>query len=247
MAEAKYYLEIKEKKIPVILRNYKNSKTIRMFFKENILNISKPKYINEKEIMKMIKENEEKIYQQYINILSLDSKKIKHWYTGEKIQYRGELYTIERRKEDKNQIKISIEESDKIFEVCTPDVQVEETVIKKYIDKAVKRIFKNNTESFMQERLPYWSKKMKIPYTSFKVRDTTSQYGSCKPLTKELCFSSRLIMLPDDKIDAIIVHELSHIIYKNHNKDFYNLVKMYIPNYDEINKWLKDNVENLAI
>ena len=61
MAEAKYYLEIKEKKIPVILRNYKNSKTIRMFFKENILNISKPKYINEKEIMKMIKENEEKI------------------------------------------------------------------------------------------------------------------------------------------------------------------------------------------
>ena len=48
-------------------------------------------------------------------------------------------------------------------------------------------------------------------------------------------------MLPQDKIDAIIVHELCHMIHKNHSKEFYNLVKQYIPNYDEIDKWLKEN------
>ena len=46
-------------------------------------------------------------------------------------------------------------------------------------------------------------------------------------------------MLPQDKIDAIIVHELCHIIHPNHSKDFYNLVRKYIPNYDEINNGLR--------
>lgn len=48
-------------------------------------------------------------------------------------------------------------------------------------------------------------------------------------------------MLPEDKVDAIIVHELCHIIHPNHSKDFYDLVKKYIPNYDNIDKWLKEN------
>lgn len=46
-------------------------------------------------------------------------------------------------------------------------------------------------------------------------------------------------MLPDDKVDGIIVHELCHMRYKYHNEDFYNLVKKFIPNYKEIDAWLK--------
>ena len=71
--------------------------------------------------------------------------------------------------------------------------------------------------------------------------DAISKFGSCVPSTKRLHFSSRLIMLPEDKVDAVIVHELCHIIHPNHSKDFYNLVKKYIPNYEEIDKWLKQN------
>ena len=45
-------------------------------------------------------------------------------------------------------------------------------------------------------------------------------------------------MLPEDKVDAIIVHELCHMKYKYHNKQFYDLVEKYIPDYKEIDKWL---------
>ena len=71
--------------------------------------------------------------------------------------------------------------------------------------------------------------------------------GSCIPSKKILHFSNRLIMLPEDKVDAIIVHELCHIIHSNHSKNFYELVKKYIPNYDEINKWLKENSKAILI
>ena len=34
---------------------------------------------------------------------------------------------------------------------------------------------------------------------------------------------------------------MTHLKFKNHNKDFYNLVEQYIPDYKEIDKWLKQN------
>ena len=65
------------------------------------------------------------------------------------------------------------------------------------------------------------------------------------PSKKNVYFSSRLIMLPEDKVDAIIVHELCHMKYKNHNKQFYDLVEKYISNYKEIDKWLNKNGKNI--
>ena len=88
---------------------------------------------------------------------------------------------------------------------------------------------------------------MKTEYYECKVGDATSKYGSCIPSKKALHFSNRLIMLPEDKIDAIIVHELSHMTYANHSEKFYHLVQEYIPNYFEIDKWLKKHVNRVMI
>ena len=42
------YIKIKNIKIPIVLRNYKTAKHLKMYFKSNILYISKPKYIVKK-------------------------------------------------------------------------------------------------------------------------------------------------------------------------------------------------------
>ena len=47
-------------------------------------------------------------------------------------------------------------------------------------------------------------------------------------------------MLKDEAIDAVVVHELSHIVYPNHSKDFYKLIEKYMPNYKELDKYLKE-------
>ena len=102
-------------------------------------------------------------------------------------------------------------------------------------------LFKNNTEVVLQDRLPYWSKITNIEYNSVKVRDAKTKYGSCIPTKKAIHFTSRLIMLPKEAIDAVIVHELCHIIHPNHSKQFYELVEKYIPNYKQIDEYLKRN------
>lgn len=243
---AKYFIKIKEKEIPVIVRNYKNTNSLKVYFKGNILNITKSKYLSMKKTLEILKKNEEQIYNEYIKILSKENDNIKHWYSGEKISYNGEDYIIDINYINEKKIKINIDKVKKIFEINLPILLKEENN-KEIIDKYVKRMLSNETNQYLKNRLPYWSQKMNISYMIYKVGNATSKYGSCIPSKKVLHFSNRLIMLPNDKIDAIIVHELAHIVYANHGKEFYNLVQKYIPNYFEIDKWLKKNNKKIMI
>lgn len=241
-----YYIKIKEKEIPVIIRNYRHTNLIKMYFKGNVLNISKSKYLSKKRMLEVIKQNEEKIYEQYLKIISKENDKMKHWYTGEKISYKGEDFCVQIEYVAKKRLKIILDEENKRFIIEIPEVLKDEDN-KVIIDKYVKRFLCIKTKEYLENRLPYWSQKMKTEYDECKVGDATSKYGSCIPSKKALHFSNRLIMLPEDKIDAIIVHELSHMTYANHSEKFYQLVQKYIPNYFEIDKWLKKHVNRVMI
>ena len=234
------YIKLKDKDVPTNIRSYKNSTSIKIYFKGNILNISKPKWVSINEALSLIKWNENDIYDKYIKILNSEIKTSKQWKTGEKIYYKGEEFEIVREYQDKYIVSVRVDIKARKLLVILPK-DIEEAEVKEYVDNAIKQLFKNHTEALILERLPYWSKKTNLKYNVVKVRDATTRYGSCMPTKRNLYFSSRLIMLPKNVADAIIVHELCHLKFKNHNKDFYSLVEQYIPNYKEIDKWLKQN------
>lgn len=233
-------LKIKELEIPTEIKNYKTSKSIRIYFKGNVLNITKPTRLSKKRLLQILKDQEDDIYNKYKKILDSEIDSIKQWKTGEKIYYQGEEFSIVRNTTDLKQISIALQPDNKILLIKVPQ-DLEQNIIKQTVDKAIKKLFKNNTEVLISQKLPYWSEITGLKYNEFKIRDATTRYGSCMPSKKNVYFSSRLIMLPEDKVDAIIVHELCHMKFKYHNKDFYNLVQTYIPNYKEIDEWLKQN------
>ena len=87
---------------------------------------------------------------------------------------------------------------------------------------------------------------MKTPYNRVGLTSARKKWGSCD--NKHMIrLNFRLIMLPMECIDYVCVHELSHMIFANHSSNFYNLVQQYIPNYFEIDKWLKKNVKRVMI
>ena len=232
-------LKIKELEIPTEIKNYKTSKShLRQVISK--LQITKPTRLSKKRLLQILRNQEDDIYNKYKKILDSEIDSIKQWKTGEKIYYQGEEFSIVRNIIDSKQISILLQPDNKLLLIEVPK-DLEQNIIKQTVDKAIKKLFKNNTEVLIAKKLPYWSKITGLKYNEFKIRDATTRYGSCMPSKKNVYFSSRLIMLPEDKVDAIIVHELCHMKFKYHNKDFYNLVQTYIPNYKEIDGWLKQN------
>lgn len=240
------YIVINDVNIPYIIKSYKRSKHIKIFFRDGLVKITKPRYVSEKIAIEFLRSNTDSVYNGYLKSLDVKKEKTKQWVDNEKILYRGENYTICRIVKECKNVKIYIDDKNQMIIVTVPK-NLEEYEIKKRVDKLIKKHLKNETEAILMEALPYWNNMMNLKHNTVIVRDTIGRYGSCIPTKKALQFSSRLAMLPQEAVDAIVVHELSHIVYKNHDKDFYNLVQRYIPNYKEIDKWLKNNSNQIYI
>lgn len=54
-------------------------------------------------------------------------------------------------------------------------------------------------------------------------------------------------MCPLSVIDYVVVHELSHITYKNHSSAFWARVKTVLPTYEDGQEWLKLNKKLMEI
>ena len=233
------YIKIKDLQIPINIKNYSNSKSVKIYFKGNILNITKPTRLSAKKMMEILKVEEQNIYDKYKKIISSEISSIKQWESGEKIFYKGKEFSIVREYTNKLEENVEIDEEKEQLIVKVPE-NVEQDVIKKSIDKIIKKILKKNTEILILQRLPFWCEITGFKYNEVKIRDATTRYGSCMPNKKNLYFSSRLIMLSIDKVDAIIVHELCHFIEANHSKQFYHEIEKRIPDYRDKEKRLKE-------
>lgn len=73
-----------------------------------------------------------------------------------------------------------------------------------------------------------------------KIRDMKTRWGVYNKKNHTITLNSRLIEFDIDKIDYVIVHELSHIKHFDHSKSFWTLVSKYCQNYKEIRKEMKD-------
>lgn len=105
---------------------------------------------------------------------------------------------------------------------------------------------KREAEVVLIERVSRYARIMGVTYSSVKLSGKKTRWGSCNS-KDNLCFAWRLIMCPMAVIDYVVVHELSHITYKNHSSEFWARVKTVLPNYKEQQQWLKVNKKIMEI
>ena len=107
-----------------------------------------------------------------------------------------------------------------------------------YLDRWVKKRIKE----LFKERLDYNYKifEENIPYPNLKIRTMKTRWGVCNIKNTSVTLNTKLIEYDIEKLDYVIIHELSHFIHFNHSKDFWKLVSKYAPNYKKIRKDMKE-------
>lgn len=97
---------------------------------------------------------------------------------------------------------------------------------------------RQKAQSVLPERIEHFSKLTGLTPTGIKITAAKTRFGSCSGKNR-VCFSLYLFQYSDKAVDYVVLHELAHIKYKNHSKEFYGFIKRFMPDYKSYQKELR--------
>jgi predicted metal-dependent hydrolase len=121
-------------------------------------------------------------------------------------------------------------------------IKIKQEELKKYPRRTKMDYLKNKSvaERLVWARLEHFNSFYNFNYNRVCIRDQKSRWGSCSA-KKNLNFSYRIVFLPPELADYLIVHELCHLGEMNHSARFWKLVEKIIPEYKLSRKKLLKN------
>lgn len=84
--------------------------------------------------------------------------------------------------------------------------------------------------------------KYNVPQVKIKTRKMKTRWGSCIPQKNTIILNRDLIKAPKYCIKYVILHELVHMIYKEHNNEFYDFLFTLMPDWKERKKILDEEI-----
>lgn len=210
-------IEIDNKDYNVIITKKVSTRNIYIRVKEDLnIYVTANKLTSDRKIKEVIENNLNFIKKIIIKLEKRNLKKKDFYYLGQKYEI---VYSNN---------KDLILEDDKVY-------INQEFDIDKWLSKRAKFVFKFELDK-IYNTFPY-----NIPYPSLTIRKMKTRHGVCNTKTKRVTLNLELIKLDIIYLDYVIIHELSHLIYANHSKEFWQVVARVMPNYKEIRKELRNN------
>jgi predicted metal-dependent hydrolase len=165
---------------------------------------------------------------------------------------KGKRILIFKRKVKYLRLEVDLE-SIKIIAPVGIEINEKEVLEKhrRWIEKRIERLneikrIAESLEIYKQENLYNLvevfvddiSKVLKIKPEKILFRKMKKRWGSCNYKKKILIFNKNVEYLPKELIKHIVIHEMCHLIVRNHNKEFWALVSKLDPDFKEKRKLL---------
>lgn len=208
----KYKMEGQEYSVNITRK--KNKNTYIRIGENHTIEVTTSYFITKKEIERILKKNETALLKLLVKKRQIEEKQQLFYYLGKKydiIKMEGMLTLIK----------------DRIF------VKDEKALTAWYL-KQVKTIAKERLD------LLYPKFQEPIPYPILKFRKMKTRWGVCNRKTNSITLNTELLRYDLEKMDYVIIHELSHFVEFNHSKAFWKVVESYCPDYKRIRKELKE-------
>ena len=144
--------------------------------------------------------------------------------TGSRLYYMGKSYYVQMTI-DETVSDITINFTHSKFHITTPPKftvsRLNEVIENFYKQKAIEKITPLTKK---------WAKKMKVSPEHISFRYSKNRWASCSS-TNRISFNYHLVKLSSSLIEYVVIHELAHITFENHSKDFWKLVHKHLADY----------------
>lgn len=191
---------------------FKPNRQVYLRIKQGQLVIYAPQKMSEKAVHQIVMNHQNSIEKLRYKVLS---KRTLNFNEGESIPLLGQevkLLSVDFNSED------SLSWEERFYRYAEP-------LLNAYISKVLPS---------------YWEQlHLKQAVPTFKLRKMSSLHGVYYRLKNRITFNLKLVHLRPELIDYVVVHELAHMVIRNHSPKFYQLVATLLPDYKQRIKQLK--------
>ena len=104
-------------------------------------------------------------------------------------------------------------------QIFTPDIQT----FTNYANSILKDL--------INQYIDIYNPKINRPINAIRIKKMNTRWGSCNSKKGYLNFSTNLIQKDIKFIEYVVLHELAHLIYPHHQKEFYDFILSLMPDF----------------
>jgi len=145
--------------------------------------------------------------------------------SGETLYVWGKQYYVQTEYSNKNSLVLS---GDRAILTIRKESTAEQR------EKFVREWYRELLKTEITRTLPKWEQKTGLKTSNWQTKYMTSNWGTCNRKTGKIWINLQLAKKTPECLEYVILHELVHLVEKNHNERFIALMDKYMPMWREV-------------
>jgi len=205
-------------------------KTIEILVGRTGVQVLTSKKKTSQEVNDVIKKHVRWIYKK--QLLAKEEKRVKITFeNGSRLPFLGKNYLLDIKK-TKNAESFSLRNG----KFVVRQIKTSKHKIRKlYLEWSKKKAI-----PLLEKSVKKYSKKISLDTGKIAIKNQKNRWGS---VTKKgtINFNQNLIRAPTKIIDYVVAHEVCHLKIPNHSTQYWRLLELVMPGYEDKKEWLRVN------
>ena len=156
---------------------------------------------------------------------------------GSSTQFLGKDMRIYKEASLTNRVEVD-EKRVNLFVTDIEDEDLIQNIFSQWWRQTAETVYQEEVDRFYDAVI----RKYGIDKPVITIRKMKTLWGSCTPSKSKITMNEYLLKANIRCIQYVVLHELTHLLYPNHNSDFYNFLTIHMPDWKERKKQLDTEV-----
>lgn len=230
--------------IPYTLKTSHRRKTLSISVDQQGVTVISPSHVEIEKVEMILHKKAVWIIKQLSDFKEMQNNfKERSFLSGEKLPYLGRQYRLKVIKTDIHEPNFRFYQGRFLAELPK---EMKEDKHREILYPLYVNWIKQRAIRFSYDRLKRFTIKLQQEPKNVIVKEQEQRWGSCTP-SGNILLNWRIFLAPTSIIDYVLAHELVHLKHMNHSKEYWETLRMLLPDYEQRKEWLKINGGTLNV
>jgi predicted metal-dependent hydrolase len=97
--------------------------------------------------------------------------------------------------------------------------------------RVLQRWYRRQLDEILPSLLEKWQKLIGVQATEYRIKKMKTKWGTCNADARRIWLNVELAKKPVQCLEYVLVHELAHMIERNHNDRFISILDKHLPQW----------------